>query len=156
MSEDIFGIIMIVIVVIGCCVVLPLMIVWLTNKRKSHEIDKKTEILMALLQKNPDLDPAEVLNKLNMSQESGGKNLKQKLLEKLFTGCICLLIGIVILVTHLFDVIFLGDRAIGIVGGGVLIAVGIANIIYYFVSKKTLSSELEAEEKRITEKQISE
>ena len=154
--DYIMEILMVVIIVIGCCVVLPLMIVWLTNKRKSHEIDKKTEILMALLEKNPDLDPAEVMNKLNMAQGSDKKSSKEKLLEKLFTGCICLLIGIVILVTHLFDVIFLGDRAMGIVGGGVLIAVGIAYTIYYFVSKKTLSSELEAEEKQITGQHISE
>ena len=147
---------MIIIVVVSCCVVLPLMIVWLTNKRKNHEIDKKTEILTALLEKNPNLDPAEVMDKLNMAQGTSGKNLKQKLLEHLLTGCICLLIGIVLLVTHLFDITLLGDKALGIVGGGVLMAVGIANIIYYFVSKKTLGSELEAEKKQITEQQLSE
>ncbi len=80
------GIFMIIILVIGCCVVLPLMIVWLTNKRKNHEIDKKTEILMALLEKNPNLDPVEVMNKLNMSQDSYRKPLKQKLLEQLLAG----------------------------------------------------------------------
>ena len=49
------------------------MVVWLTNKRKNHEIDKKTEILMALLEKKPELNPAEVLDKLDMSQEPGKK-----------------------------------------------------------------------------------
>ena len=147
---------MIIILVIGCCVVLPLMIVWLTNKRKNHEIDKKTEILMALLEKNPNLDPVEVMNKLNMSQDSDRKPLKQKLLEQLLTGCICLLIGIVLFVTHLFDMIFLGNKTMGVVGGGVTAAVGIAYIIYYFVSRKMLQREIEAEEKRMTEQQISE
>lgn len=156
MSEDIMGIFMIIILVIGCCVVLPLMIVLLTNKRKNHEIDKKTEILMALLEKNPDLDPAEVMNKLNMSQESGKKSLKERLLEKLLGGCICTLTGIVLFFTHLFGFVFLGDKTTGVVGGGVLTAVGIALIIYYFVSKKTLQSEIATEEKRITEQQISE
>ncbi|MBR4912953.1 MAG: hypothetical protein IKZ54_08970 [Bacteroidales bacterium] len=156
MSVDIMGIFMIIILVIGCCVVLPLMIVWLTNKRKNHEIDKKTEILMALLEKNPDLDPAEVMNKLNMSQESGKKSLREKLLEKLMTGCICTLIGIVLFFTHLFGFVFLGDKTTGVVGGGVLTAVGIALIIHYFVSKKMLQSEIATEEKRITEQQISE
>ena len=150
------GIFMIVILVISCCVVLPLMIVWLTNKRKNHEIDKKTEILMALLEKNPNLDPVEVMNKLNMSQDSDRKPLKQKLLEQLLTGCICLLIGIVLFVTHLFDMIFLGNKTMGVVGGGVTAAVGIAYIIYYFVSRKMLQREIEAEEKRMTEQQISE
>lgn len=147
---------MIIILVIGCCVVLPLMIVWLTNKRKNHEIDKKTEILMALLEKNPDLDPAEVMNKLNMSQESEKKSPKEKLLEQLLTGCICTLVGTVLFFTHLFDFIFLGSKTAGVVGGGVTAAVGIAYIIYYFVSKKMLQSEIATEEKRLTEQQISE
>ena len=150
------GIFMIIILVIGCCVVLPLMIVWLTNKRKNHEIDKKTEILMALLEKNPDLDPAEVLDKLDMSSEDGKKSLKERLLEKLLGGCICTLIGIVLFFTPLFGFVFLGDKTEGVVIGGVLTAIGIALIIYYFVSKKMLQSEIATEEKRITEQQISE
>ena len=46
MDEDILGIIMIGLVVVGTCIVLPIMVVWLTNRRKSHEIDKQTEILL--------------------------------------------------------------------------------------------------------------
>ena len=47
--EDILEILSVALVIGGVCIALPLIIVWLTNKRKSHEIDKKTEILMALL-----------------------------------------------------------------------------------------------------------
>ena len=154
--EDIMGIFMIIIIVIGCCVVLPLLIVWMTNKRKRHEIDKKTEILKTLLEKNPDIDPVEVMNKLNMSQDSSKKSLKQSLLEKLLNGCICMLVGLVIFFTHYYGMIFLGSKSMGIVGGGVLTAVGIAFIIYYFVSKNVLRNELEAEERQLKEQQISE
>ena len=139
------------IVIGGVCIALPLMAIWLTNKRKNHEIDKKTEILMTLLEKNPNLEPTEVLDKLNMSQEPGKKSLKEKLLENLLTGCICTLIGIVLFFTHLFDFVFLGNKTTGVVGGGVLAAVGIAFIIHYLVSKKTLQAEIETEEKRLTE-----
>lgn len=154
--EDIMEIIMITIIVIGCCVVLPLLIVWMNNKRKRHEVDKKTEILKTLLEKNPDLDPVEVMNKLNMSQDSSKKSLKQSLLEKLLNGCICMLVGLVIFLTHHYGMIFLGSKAIGIVGGGVLTAVGVAFIIYYCVSKNVLRNELEAEERQLKEQQISE
>ena len=135
----------------GVCIALPLMVVWLTNKRKNHEIDKKTEILMTLLEKKPELNPAEVLDKLDMSQDSGDKSLKEKLLDNLLTGCICTLIGTVIFFTHLFDFVFLGNKTTGVVGGGILAAVGIAFIIHYLVSKKTLQAEIETEEKRLTE-----
>ena len=154
--EDIIELLAMVIVIGGVCIALPLIVVWLTNKRKNHEIDKKTEILMAMLEKNPSLDPTEVLDKLDMSQEPGKKSSKEKLLEKLLTGCICTLIGIVLFFTHLFDFVFLGSKTNGVVGGGVLAAVGIAYIIYYLASRRMLQSEIATEEKRITEQQISE
>ena len=149
--EEIIELIALALVIGGLCIALPLIIVWLTNKRKNHEIDKKTEILMTLLEKNPNLEPTEVLDKLNMSQEPFKKPLKEKLLDNLLTGCICTLIGIVLFFTHLFDFVFLGNKTTGVVGGGVLTAVGIAFIIYYLVSKKTLQAEIETEEKRLTE-----
>ncbi|MBO7586181.1 MAG: hypothetical protein J6T13_03245 [Bacteroidales bacterium] len=154
--KEIVDILAMVLVFGGVCIALPLIVLWMTNKRKNHEIDKKTEILMALLEKDPDLDPAEVLDKLDMSSEDGKKSLKERLLEKLLGGCICTLTGIVLFFTHLFGFVFLGDKTTGVVGGGVLTAVGIALIIHYFVSKKMLQSEIETEEKRITEQQISE
>ena len=148
---DIMELIAMTFVIGGVCIALPLMVVWLTNKRKNHEIDKKTEILMTLLEKKPELNPAEVLDKLDMSQDSGDKSLKEKLLDNLLTGCICTLIGTVIFFTHLFDFVFLGNKTTGVVGGGILAAVGIAFIIHYLVSKKTLQAEIETEEKRLTE-----
>ncbi len=154
--EEIIELFAVLLVIGGVCIALPLIIVGLTNKRKNHEIDKKTEILMALLEKKPELNPAEVLDKLDMSSEDGKKSLKERVLEKFLGGCICTLIGIVLFFTHLFGFVFLGDKTTGVVGGGVLTAVGIALIIYYFVSKKMLQREIATEEKRMTEQQISE
>ncbi|MBR4647199.1 MAG: hypothetical protein IKO75_08830 [Bacteroidales bacterium] len=145
-----------IVFLIGVCVVLPLTIVWLVNKRKNHEIDKKTEILMALMEKKPNIDPAEVLNKLNMSQETNNKTLKQKLLENLYGGLMMTLMGLVILVLHLMGMVSFGSKAIGLFCGGVIMAIGLAFLIYYFVSKRVLRNELEAEEKRIAEQKISE
>ena len=149
--KEIVDILAMVLVFGGVCIALPLIVLWMTNKRKNHEIDKKTEILMALLEKNPDLDPAEVLDKLDMSSEDGKKSLKERLLEKLLGGCICTLTGIVLFFTHLFGFVFLGDKTTGVVGGGVLTAVGIAFIIYYFASKKMLQGEIEIKDKQLTE-----
>ncbi len=141
---------MIVIIVIGCCVVLPIMIVWITNKRKAHEIDKQTEILMTLLEKNPDLDPAEVMQKLNVSSKSH-KTVKQKLLENLFSGGMMTLMGLAILIPHLCGLVFFGNRENGLFIGGIMMAMGVAFLIHYLVSKKQLRSEIEAEEQRLKE-----
>ena len=150
--EEIFEVLMLVIVVLGCCVVLPLMIVWLTNKRKSHEIDKQTEILMAMMEKHPDLDPAEVMKKLNVSSKSH-KTIKQKLLENVFSGGLMTLMGLAVLIPHLCGLVFFGNKENGIFCGGIMLAMGVAFLIYYLVSKKQLSGEIEAEEKQLKEQQ---
>ena len=152
MEESILGIIMIAIVVVGTCIVLPIMIVWLTNRRKSHEIDKQTEILMAMLEKHPDLDPAEVMQKLNISNKST-KTVKQKLLENVFNGGMMLLMGLAILIPHLCGLVFFGSKTNGIFIGGIMLALGLAFIVYYFISKNQLQGEIEAEEKRLQEQQ---
>ncbi|MBO4654191.1 MAG: hypothetical protein J5644_01430 [Bacteroidales bacterium] len=152
MDEDILGIIMIGLMVVGTCIVLPIMIVWLTNRRKSHEIDKQTEILMAMLEQHPDLDPAEVMKKLNMSSKST-KTVKQKLLENVFNGGMMLLMGLAILIPHLCGLVFFGSKTNGIFVGGIMLALGMAFIIYYFISKNQLQSEIEAEEKRLKEQE---
>ncbi len=150
--EEIFEVLMLVIVVIGCCVVLPLMIVWLTNKRKNHEIDKQTEILMAMMEKHPDLDPAEVMKKLNVSSKSH-KTIKQKLLDNVLTGGLMTLMGLAVLIPHLCGMVFFGNKENGIFCGGIMLAVGLAFLIHYLVSKKQLSGEIEAEEKQLKEQQ---
>ena len=150
--EEIFEVLMLAIVVIGCCVVLPLMIVWLTNKRKSHEIDKQTEILMAMMEKHPDLDPAEVMKKLNVSSKSH-KTIKQKLLDNVLTGGFMTLMGLAVLIPYLCGMVFFGNKENGIFCGGIMLAVGVAFLLYYLVSKKQLSGEIEAEEKQLKEQQ---
>lgn len=152
MDEDILGIIMIIIIVIGTCVVLPVLIVWLTNKRKAHEMDKKSEILKTLLEKNPNMDPAEVMQKLNMSSKPN-KTIKQKLLDNVFTGGLMTLMGLAILISHLCGLTIFGNKEKGLYAGGMMLAMGVAFFIYYFVSKKQLSTEIEAEEKRLKEQQ---
>lgn len=143
---------MVIIVVIGLCVVLPIMIVWMNNRRKQHEIDKQTEILMAMLEKHPDLDPAEVMKKLNVSSKSH-KTLKQKLLDNVFTGGMMLLMGLAIMIPHLCGLTFFGNKTNGIFIGGVMVAMGVSFLLYYLVSKKQLSGEIEAEEKQLKEQQ---
>lgn len=150
--EEIIDVLAVVLVIGGVCIALPLIIVWLTNKRKNHEIDKKTEILMALLEKHPDLDPAEVMKKLNVSSKSH-KTIKQKLLDNVLTGGFMTLMGLAVLIPHLCGMVFFGNKENGIFCGGIMLAVGLAFLIYYLVSKKQLSGEIEAEEKQLKEQQ---
>ena len=111
-------------------------------------MDKKSEILKTLLEKNPNMDPAEVMQKLNMSSKSN-KTIKQKLLDNVFTGGLMTLMGLAILIPHLCGLTIFGNKENGLYAGGMMLAMGVAFFIYYFVSKKQLSTEIEAEEKRL-------
>ncbi|MBR4828726.1 MAG: hypothetical protein IKZ92_02870 [Muribaculaceae bacterium] len=118
-----------------------------------NETNSRTQIAMAAIEKNPDIDIEELLKKVS----KGGKLLKEKLLTKLLWGTLASLLGIGLIGTGAW---------MGYVGGSVpddiyavvcfgLIAlgVGIAFMINYFVGKKMLAKEIEAEEKRLTEQE---
>ena len=133
------------------CCVLPIMVVWLTLRNKKNETDKRTQIVLAAIEKNPEMDVQELLKKMAPKE----KLLKEKLLEKLQSGCLFTFIGIA-----LFGIAFYVDCLGGssasklhmmYIGGVILFAVGIAYIINYFMGKKMLTKEIEAEEQRLVE-----
>lgn len=66
---------------IGCSTVLPIIIIWLVTRKQINETNKRTEIIMSALEKNPDVNVAEWLDKL--ASENKGKLLKEKLMTKL-------------------------------------------------------------------------
>ncbi len=135
---------------IAICCVLPIMVVWLIVRLKMNETNQRTQIVLAAIEKNPEMDIEEIMKKISHKP----KLLKEKLLIKLLWGCLATLLGIGLMGTGAW---------MGYVGGSVpndiyaaacsgLIAlgVGIAFLVNYFVGKKMLAKEIEAEEKRVT------
>ena len=144
--KDLAGIICIVGVV-----VLPVLLMWLHNRRKINETNQRTQIVLAAIEKNAETDIEELLRKMAPQR----KLLKEKLLTKLLWGSLATLLGI--------GLIGLGAW-LGYVGGGgtddpfvsvcfglIALGVGIAFLVNYFVGKKMLAKEMEAEEKSVTE-----
>lgn len=142
-----------VLVPIGICVVLPILIVWLVIRLKIHESNKRTEIVLAAIEKNGEVDVEEFLKKLNPPT----KNLKEKMLAKLQAGGIFSFVGLVILVSVLVEFLIGGinDKVlfVGLLSGGIILAPGIAFFITYRVGKKMLSGEMEAETEAKTDLQ---
>ena len=135
---------------IAVCCVLPIMVVWLIVRRKMNETNQRTQIVLAAIEKNPEMDIEEIMKKISPKP----KLLKEKLLTKLLWGSLATLLGI--------GLIGLGAW-LGYVGGGgtddpfvsvcfglIALGVGIAFLVNYFVGKKMLAKEIEAEEKRVT------
>ena len=140
-----------IIVTIGCGCILPIVVIWLIVRQRMNETNSRTQIALAAIEKNPDMDIEELLKKFARS----GKLLKEKLLTKLLWGTLASLFGIGLI----------GSGAwLGWVGGGgsndpiaaacfglIALGVGIAFLINYFIGKRMLAKEIEAEEKLLTE-----
>ena len=134
---------------IGICVVLPVMIVWLVMRRRQHEMDRKTEVMLKAIEAGTKIDAGFFTG----YQEA--LTIKERLLKRLTSACVTSLLGLFMLVGGVlfgegmgWDVVD-GPGFILAVPGGVLLAIGIALFIVYFVGKKMLAKEIEAEERSI-------
>ena len=135
--------------IIACGCILPIVMVLMNTRRRMNETETRKQIVLAAIEKNKETDVEVLLKKMAPKQ----KLLKEKLLSKLLWGCIFSLIGFIIFGCGLWidwcggsdpdEIHFLYFC------GGVLFAIGIGFLIYYFVGKKMLAKELEAEEKKL-------
>ena len=126
---------------LGVCVVLPVLIVWLVLRARKHQIDRKTEIVMKAIEAGIPVD-----ENLFKSPKKD-KSTKKELLDRLTGASVTTFMGIAFLLMA-----FTGkgvDRFT--YPGFILLAIGIALFIAYFVGKKMLAKDIEAEEKALTE-----
>ena len=141
-----------VLVPIACGCILPIVIIWLDIRRRINETNARKQIALATIEKNPDMDIEELLKKIS----SNGKLLKEKLLKKLLWGCLTTLLGVGLIGFGIYlSANNLGgtdDPMTSVCFGLISLGVGIAFLINYFVGKRMLAKEIEAEEKKLTAK----
>jgi hypothetical protein len=113
-----------------------------------NETNQRTQILLAAIEKNPNMDVEELLEKMTPKK----KLLKEKLLSKLQAGCITSLLGLAFIGYGSWICYMGGDNhpLVKIIIGLILLAVGIAFLINYFVGKRLLAKEIEAEEQNMS------
>ena len=138
-----------ILVPIACGCVLPIMIIWFSIREKMNETNQRTQIVLAAIEKNPDMDLEELMAKMSPKK----KLLKEKLLGKLQTGNITTFLGVGFLACAIY-VDYLGgmstkDLRMLYLAGAILLGVGIAVLISYFVGKKMLAKEMEAEQAKL-------
>ena len=144
------GIIQNIFIVVGICVVLPIMIVWLLQRSKLKSEQNRKEIILAALEKNANINIEDLVKQMNKPD----KLLKEKLLKKLQWGLTLTLIGIAMVVT---GIIYLsvsngdGDYEPLLIFGAITTLGGISPLNTYYVGKKMLEREMEAEEKKMQE-----
>ena len=129
-------------VALGCGCVLPIMVVWFMVRESINKTNQRTQIVLAALEKNPNMDIEDLMKKISPKP----KLLKEKLLSKLLWGWITTLLGIGLIGCHFYISIFTNSTSPLGFAGVVLLAVGVAFLVNYAKGKKMLAKEIEAEE----------
>lgn len=131
-----------ILIPIGVVVVLPVAIVAIVFKSALASERNRKEIILAALEKNPNLDVEDLVKRMKKSE----KLIKEKLLARLERGCACCLMGVAfVLLYFLLSV----QNEFLIIAGTALIAIGIAFLVSYFVGRRMLAQEMEAEQQNM-------
>ena len=126
-------------------IVLVGIIMLLKNRR--YKIDQQSKLISQMIEKGEaaNLDFKALVETLNVS-DSRMKTLKKSILKHLEYGSLCSLIGLFLLI---YGVCTSNNHPI--IAGGLLLTIGVAFLIMFFISKNYLKKEIEAEEKQLTE-----
>lgn len=129
---------------IACGVVLPIVMVWLYYRNEQLEATKRSEIVIAAIEKNPEIDVQEFLNKLNPPKKSYKEQLMTKMHQELLWGTICLIGGAITILVIITLSILQGFAEefipIGSIFGVAPLAVGCGLLAAYNNAKKTLEN----------------
>ena len=140
-----------ILVPIFCGCILPIVAYWLYVRDEMNKTNQRTQIVLAAIEKNPNMDLEELMEKMSPKK----KLLKEKLLTKLQTGNITTMLGIGSLICALWADYKGGmdprDLSMLYLAGIVLLVVGVAFLRNYFVGKKMLAKEMEAEQAKLLE-----
>ena len=132
------------IVPIAIVVVLPIVMVWLYYRNEQLEATKRSEIVMAAIEKNPEVDVQELLSKLNPPKKSYKEQLMTKMHQELLWGTICLIVGAITILVIITLSILQGFAeefiSIGSIFGIVPLAAGCGLLAAYNNAKKTLEN----------------
>ncbi len=129
------------------CVVLPIAIVWIVSHYRRLDTDRKAEVMIKAIESGTPVDPA------FFKPQKKDRTVKQDLLDRLNGACVTSLMGAAFLMLSIFGIDFMGFGRFLPVAGAVMLAIGIALFIVYFVGKKMFAKEIDAEEKKLDEQQ---
>lgn len=135
-----------VIITLGCCVVLPVTVVALIVRNRMHNTDKRTEIALAAIEKNPGMNVENFMKSLQPRQ----KTIKERLYTRLTVGLSLLGIGLGLLMYVLYRGLThswaTGDVRGMALFGSVICLFGLGFSITYWIGKRMFRKELEAGE----------
>ena len=142
-----------ILVSLGICVALPVLIVWLVTRTRQNETNKKTEIMLKAIESGATID-ADFFKDAQKKQ----KSTKERLLNRLIWGCAASILGVGLAVLGIVQWVNWNGTSsndsfvVPLVFAGIFLAIGIALFIGFYVGRKMLAKEMEAEEKALEQK----
>lgn len=125
---------------------LPIWIALFVYRHKVNATNKRTQVILTALEKNEGSLPKELIKSINEPK----KSIKERLLGKLLLGILCSLAGLGLIIAVIVEYCT-GSReyfdADGLALGLVIMAAGVAFLVYYFIGRRALQAEIEAEER---------
>ena len=150
MSPVSFEGILAILLIFGAIPTIILVGIIMKLKNRRHKVEEHRKLISQMIEKSEgaNIDFKAMAEMLNES-DSKKKTTKMAVLKHLEYGTLCSLVGLFVLLYGLF--INPIDKAIII--GGLLLTIGVAFLIMFFVSKNYLKKEIEKEEKALAEKE---
>ena len=124
--------IVILVSVLGICVFLPALVVWMVSRRKMYEAEKRTEIALSYMKENPHCNLEDLVRKIEPKVDKNAMLLPLLWIGIMFGIIAGLLIGI--LATQ--ELASKQGTVFLIFITGVCLALCIPSLICYFVGKK--------------------
>ena len=118
-------------------------------KNCRHKVEQQSKLISQMIEKGEaaNIDFKAMVEALNVS-DSKKKTTKKAILKHLEYGSLCSLVGLFLLI---YGVCICNNHPI--IAGGLLLTVGVAFLIMFFISKNYLKKEIEAEENKLNEKE---
>ena len=118
-------------------------------KNHRHKVEEHSKLISQMIEKSEsaNIDFKAMAEMLNES-DSKKKTTKMAVLKHLEYGTLSSLVGLFVLLYGVFATV---NQAVII--GGLLLTIGVAFLVMFFVSKNYLKKEIEKEEKELAEKE---
>ena len=115
-------------IVLGVCVVLPVLIVWIIAMYKNRGLEAKVRLISTAIEKKPDVNIDELLADLKSKPQLP---VGRMLLSRLLAGSICTLAGIEVASLGFY----MEGQPVLLLSGLLCLSIGIGFLINYFVGK---------------------
>lgn len=149
MSTVSFEGILAILLIFGAIPTIILVGIIMKLKNRRHKVEEHSKLISQMIDKSEasNLDFKAMAEMLNET-DSKKKTTKMAVLKHLEYGALSSLVGLFVLLYGVFATV---NQAFII--GGLLLTIGVAFLIMFFVSKNYLKKEIEKEEKELAEKE---